>query len=292
MFKLSIITLNYNTKELTSNCIKAVGKIYKKELNENIFEIIVVDNNSKDDSVKQISNLKSQISNLTIIESKTNLGFGKGNNLGAERANGEYLLFLNSDTVIEDEGFVKMTDFMENHKETGILGGKLKNLDQTLQGSAGGSYNLWNVIFLLLGFERLGFLRESPRKVKKAAWVSGACMMIRKDVFKKLGGFEKELFMYMEDIDICFRAEKMGYSVYFFPDISLIHQERGSSNRTFAILNIYKGLLFFFKKHKPNWQFIFVKTILILKASVLTTLGKLTGNDYLYKTYKEVLAVF
>ena len=292
MFKLSIITLNYNTKELTSNCIKAIGKNYKKELDENLLEIIIVDNNSKDNSIVEFSKLKSQIPNLTIIESKTNLGFGNGNNLGVEKAKGKYILFLNSDTKVEDTGFNKMVEFMEKNQSAGILGGRLKNTDGSRQSSAGSSYNLWNVVFLLLGFERFGFLRESPGEIKKVAWVSGACMMIKKDVFDDLGGFEKELFMYMEDVDICFRAKQKGFETYFFPDINLMHQERGSSNRTFAILNIYKGLLFFFKKHKSFSEYFLVKNLLMLKAYFLNYIGKFTGNEYLYKTYGEALKIF
>lgn len=292
MYKLSIIILNYNTKELTLKSIKAIWKNYKKELGENLLEIIIVDNNSKDKSTAEFSKLKSQIQNFTLLESKENLGFGNGNNLGEAQAKGKYILFLNSDTKVEDDGFNKMVDFMEKKPDVGILGGRLKNLDGSRQSSCGSDYNLWNVFFLLLGFERFGFLRESPAGIKKVAWVSGACMMVRKEVFEDLGGFEKELFMYMEDVDICFRAKQKGFLTYYYPNINLIHQERGSSNRTFAILNIYKGLLFFFKKHKSLAQYIFVKNLLIFKAYFLIVAGKLTGNDYLYKTYRQALKLF
>lgn len=292
MLKLSIITINYNTLKLTTDCIRSIENNYKKELESGLMEIIIVDNASKEGSVPELSKLKSYIPNLTVVESKQNLGFGKGNNLAAAKAKGNYLLFLNSDTIIEDTGFIRMVNFMEDHPEIGILGGKLKNLNKTQQSSAGSDYNLFNVIFLLLGFERFGFLRKSPKKIEKVAWVSGACLMIRRDIFEKIGGFEKEIFMYMEDVDICFRARQNGFNTFFYPNINLIHQERGSSNRTFAILNIYKGLLFFFKKHKSKIQYIFVKNLLMLKAYLLTTLGKLTGNSYLYKTYKEALEIF
>ena len=292
MFKLSIITINYNTLRLTSQCIESIGKIYKKELNENVFEIIAVDNASKDQSGEELEKYESRIKNFKLIKSKENLGFGNGNNLGEANAKGKYILFLNSDTKIEDDGFNKMVEFMEKNPDAGILGGRLKNLDGSRQSSAGADYNLWNVFFLLLGFERFGFLRESPNAIKKVAWVSGACMMVRKDIFEKLGGFEKELFMYMEDVDLCFRAKQKGFLTYYYPNIALIHQERGSSNRTFAILNIYKGLLFFFKKHKSSAQYVFVKNLLMLKAYCLIVLGKLTGNDYLYKTYRQALKLF
>ena len=87
----------------------------------------------------------------------------------------------------------------------------------------------------------------------------------KKKSFEKIGGFEKELFMYTEDMEFCFRAKKKGFSTYFYPEITLFHKERGSSNRTFAILNIYKGILFFYKKYKPDWQYQIAKMSIILK---------------------------
>lgn len=289
--KLSIVILNFKTFDLTSNCINAIEKIYSKYLNDDYIEIIVVDNASMDGSDNKLETKYSKLKNFILIKSKDNLGFGKGCNLGAKSAKGEYLLFLNSDTEIEDEGFIKMTEFMGTNSSVGILGGRLKNPDGTRQASAGSSYTFWNVFFLLLGFERLGFLRKSPTKTEKVSWVSGACMMVRKNVFEKIGGFEKELFMYMEDVDICFRARKMGYETYFFPDINLRHKELGSSNRTFAILNIYKGLLFFFKTHKPFWQYILVKEMLRTKAVFLVIFGQILNNKYLKDTYSEALKI-
>ena len=100
--ELSIIILSYNTKDLTINCLNSIVEQYKQELDKDRFEIIVVDNASSDDSLAAILRLKSKISNLKLIESKENLGFSKGCNLGAENAKGEYLLFLNSDTEIKD----------------------------------------------------------------------------------------------------------------------------------------------------------------------------------------------
>lgn len=292
MLKLSIIILNYNTLDLTTKCIKTIEKNYKIELTENEFEIIVVDNASSDQSAEQIKNQKSEIKNLDVIESKTNLGFGNGCNLAATKAKGEYLLFLNSDTEVQDNGFTSMIEFLSKNPKVGILGGGLKNVDGTKQASVGSSYNLWNVIFLILGFERLGFLRKSPKKTEEVAWVSGACMMISKKVFDRIGGFEKELFMYMEDVDICFRAKKKGFDTYYFPDVNIAHRERGSSNKTFAILNIYKGLLFFFNKHKPKLEYVIVKYLLFLKALILLLIGKIFGKEYLIKTYGQALELF
>ncbi|MGA2911300.1 MAG: glycosyltransferase family 2 protein [Candidatus Levyibacteriota bacterium] len=287
---LSIIILSFNTKDLTLACISSIAAQYKRELDKEQFEIIVIDNASTDDSVKAVRNLK--LKNLTVIESNENLGFSKGCNLGAKNAKGEYLLFLNSDTEIKDQGFVKMVEYLKKNEKVGVLGGALKNEDGKAQPSAGKFYNLFNLFLMMIGLERVGFLRESPKQIKRVDWVSGASLMVKRQLFEKLGGFAKELFMYAEDMEFCYRASKKGFPTYFYPEVMLFHKERGSSNRTFAILNIYRGILFFYKKHKSNRQYWMARTILFSKASLLKSIGKLTNNKYLEETYGQALELF
>lgn len=290
VMRLSIIILNYNTKELTLNCINSILDQYKKELEDNKFEIVLVDNNSDDKSIESFNKLK--IPALKVIESNENLGFSKGCNLGAKNALGDYLLFLNSDTEIKDQGFLKMVNFLNENKKAAILGGKLKNPDGTSQLSCGKFYTLFNLLLMLLGFEKKGLLRESPRTIKKVDWVSGASLMIRKSIFDKLNGFDKDMFMYIEDMELSFKAKKKGYLTYFYPEIMLFHKELGSSDRTFAILNIYKGILIFYKKHMPKWQYFLAKFLLFSKAFILKNFGKLIGNSYYINTYGEALKLF
>lgn len=287
---LSIIILSYNTKELTFRCIKSVIEQCQKELAEGRIEIIVVDNNSADDSTSVISNLKAQNENLKLIQSKENLGFGKGANLGAGNAKGKYVLFLNSDTEAQDNGFLQMINFLDKNPDIAILGGKLYNADGSPQPSTGKFYSLTNLIIMLLGLERLGFLRSSPNKTQKVDWVSGACMMVRRDIFDKLEGFDENFFMYMEDMEICFRAKKLGFSTYFYPSLKLKHKSLGSSNRTFAIINIYKGVLHFYSKHKSHPEYLLVKTLLLAKAYFLILAGFLTFNSELKERYKKAIS--
>jgi hypothetical protein len=288
--ELSIIILNYNTKDLTIECINSLVEQYKQEFEKEQFEIILVDNASSDDSLEAIGKLKTI--GLKIIESKENLGFSKGCNLGAKNAIGEYLLFLNSDTEIKDQGFVKMLDYVKKNENVGILGGALKNENGTSQSSAGKFYNLVNLFLMLIGFERLGFLRESPRAIKQVDWVSGAALMIKRKIFEKIGGFEKELFMYGEDMELCYRANKKGFSTYFYPEITLFHKERGSSNRTFAILNIYQAILFFYRQYKPNWQYQIARFLLYSKSLILKNVGVISKKKYLVETYGQTLELF
>lgn len=288
--ELSIIILNFNTKDLTIECINSLVEQYKQEFEKELFEIILVDNASSDDSLEAIKRLK--INGLKTVESKENLGFSKGCNLGVKNAIGEYLLFLNSDTEIKDQGFVKMLDYIKKNENVGILGGALKNENGTSQSSAGKFYNLLNLFLMLIGLERLGFLRESPKIIKQVDWVSGACLMVKRKIFEKIGGFEKELFMYGEDMELCFRANKKGFSTYFYPEITLFHKERGSSNRTFAILNIYQAILFFYKQHKPNWQYQIARFLLYSKSLILKSVGIIFKKKYLVETYGQTLELF
>lgn len=292
MIVLSIIILSYNTKDLTLQCLQSVIKQYKKEFDNNKVEIIIVDNNSSDDSVSQISRLNKDFgrqANLTIILNKENVGFAKGCNIGVKAARGKYILFLNSDTEVLDNGFLQMVEFLEKNPRIAVLGGKLHNADGSTQPSAGKFYTIINLIIMLLGLERLGFLRSSPHKIQKVDWVSGACMMVRRDVFEKLTGFDEELFMYMEDMEICFRAQKFGFETYFYPGIKLKHKSFGSSNRSFAIINIYAGILHFYSKHKSYFEYLIVKTLLFAKAEILILIGFLIFNSELRDRYRKAI---
>ena len=293
MIILSIIILSYNTKNLILQCLQSVIKQYKDDLEKKKFEIIVVDNNSADDSVSEISRLRKDYgeqSNFKLIKNKENVGFGKGANIGANGARGKYVLFLNSDTQVENDGFLQMIEFLEKNPKIAILGGKLYNLDGSAQPSAGKFYNLFNLVVMLLGLERLGFLRSSPNKIQKVDWVSGACMMVRADIFEKLTGFDEQLFMYMEDMEMCFRAQKLGFMTYFYPNLRLKHKSWGSSNRTFAIINIYKGILHFYSKHKTYFEYLIVKVLLVIKAVVLILVGFLTFNSALRDRYRKAVS--
>lgn len=293
MVNLSIIILSYNTKDLTLACLRAVVSEYKKELEKKELEVIVVDNNSSDNSVESIKGYISGIKcseSIALILSKENLGFGKGNNLGVKSAKGKYILFLNSDTEVLDKGFLSVVDFLDKNANVAILGGKLENSDGSVQKSCGKFYNLFNLLLMLLGFERLGFLKSSPKKIQKVDWISGACMMVRSDVFKRLDGFDEKLFMYVEDMEICFRAKELGFSTYFYPNLTLKHKSLGSSNKAFAIINIYRGILHFYSRHKTYLEYVIAKTLLVAKADILILIGFLTFNSELRNTYKKAIS--
>jgi GT2 family glycosyltransferase len=289
MTTLSIIILSFNTKDLVAECITSLVRWYKQQLDTKEFEIILVDNNSSDgtlDTLKKAPFFKY----IKLIENKENAGFSKGSNIGVSHAKGKYILFLNSDTTVEDAGINNMVSFMEKHSDVGICGGRLKNNDGSYQSSAGVFYSIPNVLLLLIGGERLGKLRFSPEKETSVDWVSGAMMMTEKSFFEKIGMFDDHIFMYVEDMELCFRVKKEGKQVVFYPSCTVSHLSHGSSNRSFAIVQIYKGIVYFYKKHRNYVSYLLVKGLLYTKAYILVIIGTLIGNTYLKKTYSQAIA--
>ncbi len=288
---LSIVILSYNTPDLIKDCVNSLIDQFGSEIDENIVEIIIVDNASEEKNLKEVEELTKN-KKVKLIKSNENLGFGRGCNLGAENSKGDFVLFLNSDTKTLDKGFLRMVEYLKENEEIAILGGKLTNFDGTPQVSVGKFYTLSNFFIMIFGGERFGLLKSSPNKICEVDWVAGANFMVNKNLFNKIGGFDKNIFMYVEDMELCFRAKKNGYKTYFYPDVKVLHKEQGSSNKGFAIVNIYKGILYFYKKHQSKLSYHIVKSTLFTKALGVYLLGKISNNSSYTKTYGEALRIF
>lgn len=289
---LSVILINYKKPELTIACMSSLVNKLDKEFSEDLIELLIVDNASNDDSLKRLKSeiISKKYKNAKLIESENNYGFAKGCNIGARASRGKFLLFLNNDTVVKDRGLLDMVNYLEENSDVAILGGQLKNVNGSLQPSTGDFYNLGKAVMLLLGLQKYGLLDKSPDKISNVDWVKGAILMIKKEIFTKLGGFDENIFMYIEDMELCYRAKKLGYKIVFYPAVNITHEEYGSTNRSFAIANIYKNLLYFYKKHKSYTEYFILKVLLVVKAVILIIIGSLFGNSYLKNTYKQALA--
>jgi len=276
---VSIIILSYNTSELLEKCLNSVYANTKSD-----FEVIVVDNASEDDSSQMI---KKKFTKVKLIESKKNLGFASGVNLGAKSAQGEYILLLNSDTLLEDNSIGIMVDYLKQQSDVAILGGRLDNKDGSTSKSFDSFYNLPKLVNMLIRDKHRE--KVDVKKPIRVDWVSGGFMMIRKNTFEKLGGFDEKFFMYIEDMELCFRASKENFVTHYLPSAHVLHVGQGSSNRSFAIINIYKGVLYFYKKHHTLPEYYLVKSLLSLKGNLAILLGRITQNTYLVDTYKNAL---
>lgn len=284
---LSIIIVSYNTSQITRECIESV--IVSLKDSKIKYEIVAVDNSSSDDSVEQLKLLRSEYKQIVLIENDKNLGFGPANNLAVKSAKGNYILLLNSDTVVLNSAIEKLLTFAKSTKDADFVGGKLLNKDQSSQPSSGPYYSLF-VIFaaLFLRGDYWGLSRQSPDKIKQVDWVSGACILTKKEYYKKLEGFDEGIFMYMEEIDLLHRAKELGYHTYFYPDAKFIHYgSQSSGNRTYPILQVYRGFIYLYGKHHGKVARACLSVMLQLKADIAIILGKLSHNPYLIKTYEE-----
>lgn len=274
---LSIIIVSFNTKNLLRDCLDSIFKnLIQVALN---YEVIVVDNNSTDGSREM---LKSEYWQVKLIYNTENLGFGRGNNQGAKMAKGQTLLFLNSDIVALDAAISKLYAFFQSLQSESIVGAKLLNPDKTPQPSCGPEYSLLNIfIALFLKGDYLRITRYSPERVKQVDWVMGACIMMAKSSFKSLGGFDEGIFMYMEEIDLQLRAKKQNMSILFYPEAQFIHAGHASSGgRANPILNVFRGFLYYYKKHGSAVQNSILRILLLLKSVSAIFLFSLLGKKY------------
>lgn len=294
---LSIIIPSYNTAKETCECIESVYKSLRVARRETrvsnskfTYEIIVFDNNSVDDTVQQI---QEKLPEVILIKNKENLGYGKGNNAAVRKASGETILFLNSDILVQDDAVGKLYSFFLEHEEKfQIVGARLLNRDLSLQPSAAPFFTL-PVVFsaLFLRGDYWGLTRYSPDGVRRVDWVSGACFMMKKKVFSELGGFDEKIFMYMEEVDLMYRAREKGYTVGFFPGAQFIHYGAFSTNkgevRIKPVANLFKGFLYFYGKHKSAGELYMLKLMLLVKACAGMVVGQIARKPYLQKTYEE-----
>ena len=275
--KISVIIVNYNVKYFLEVCLHSV----LRATNGFAAEVIVVDNNSTDGSMQMVA---EKFPTVIRIENKDNAGFGRANNQGVAIAKGEYILFLNPDTVMPEDFFTKTIGFMDAHPEAGSIGPKL--LDGKGQFAPDGKKSFPSLsvaIFKTTGINKV--FSKSPYFNKYYAVhigedetaavdvLSGCCMLVRTAVLPKIGGaFDEDYFMYCEDVDLSNRIQKAGYQNIYFPEATLIHYKGESTRKaTLSYVRIFnEALSTFVRKHysKGNAQLftIFINIGIVLRA--------------------------
>lgn len=219
---LSIIIVSFNTKDFLYRCLESL------DFND---EIIIVDNDSTDDSVQTINSFKFK--NLKIIVNKNNLGFAKAVNQGLKQAKGDYLLLLNSDIIVKPDSINKLIEFTEKHSEAGVVSGKLLNPDNSFQGSCFYLPTLLKVMkeFWLKGPSVLSKYVPLGKNPVEVEAVAGAVFLIPRKVLQKVGFFDERYFMYFEDLDYCRRVQRNGFRVYYLPEAEFIHAHGASGKK-------------------------------------------------------------
>ncbi len=281
---LSIIIVSFNTKKLIDDCLASVFASLKGT--DVSFEVIVVDNVSTDGTRDMLA---KKYRNVRIILNSENVGFGRANNQGIAQARGDYIFLLNSDTIVTNNAIGKLLSFSRQHPRS-FIGPKLLNLDRSPQTSCGPFFSL-PVVFasLFLRGDRIRLTRWSPNSVRRVDWVSGAALLGPKKLFLDDLLFDEKIFMYMEEIDLLYRARRKGYHTLFYPRSVIIHLGSGSSTnkKKGPVLNIYRGLIYFYQKHHGRISTAILKAMLRTKAAIAWGLGFVAGSRYLKETYAE-----
>lgn len=269
MIHSSIILVNYNGSLFLHDCLNSVER-FVSSLNT---EVIIVDNCSTDNSVEII---KNSFPSVKLICSNRNLGFSRANNLAVKYSKGTHLLFINTDTIMIESTPQILSKYLDRYQDVAVVGSRITFKDASYQLSCGKLPNLlveflyriravlnnrWHHIFSAL-YDR------HYSKEQEVGWVTGACLMIRRDVFEKIGGFDESFFMYYEDKDICKQVRDAGFKVIYYPKTSLIHLLGGSSQGIKKSVSTYyrDSQLYYYQKHLGKFQTEILKLYLSLSG--------------------------
>lgn len=287
--KLSIVIVNYNVRFFLESALLSVRDAIKGIE----AEVFVVDNNSVDDSVEMV---KAKFPEIKVIANRENVGFSKANNQAIALAKGEYVLLLNPDTVVEEDTFSKCIAFMDAHPDAGGLGvrmidGKSNFLPESKRGFPSPEVAFYKTFGLSKLFPKsprfnryhLGFLDEM--EVHEVDVLSGAFMLMRKNLLDNIGYLDEAFFMYGEDIDLSYRIIKAGYKNYYFPETTIIHYKGESTKKGTLnyVKTFYQAMIIFARKHfsgQKAGMFVFMLQIAIWFRASITLLSNFLNNAF------------
>lgn len=267
IMKLSVIIVNYNVKFFLEQCLQSVFKALKNISSE----VFVVDNNSVDGSPAMV---KEKFPAVRLIVNSENVGFSTANNMAAKQSQGEYVLLLNPDTVVEEDTFLKVIAYMDENPDAGALGVKMiDGKGNFLPESKRGLPTPWVAFYKIFGFSRLfrksrvfgryhlSFLDKN--KVQNIDVLCGAFMLLRRSVLDRVGLLDESFFMYGEDIDLSYRIQKAGFRIVYFPETTIIHYKGESTKKNSLnyVYLFYNAMLIFARKHFSEGK---VKSLSIL----------------------------
>lgn len=284
--KLSILIVNWNTRDLVISCINSI----LENAPDFDYEIIVVDNYSQDGSADALVNLFGHDKKIRVIQSLRNLGFAKGNNLAYDNSSGEYILLLNPDTEVRPEALQSLVEYLESHPTAGVVGPQLRNPDGTLQPSVRRFPGIWSSMIVFSGLHR--FLRPhrylmddfSYEETADVDQVMGAALLTRRSIIKEFGGFLDEKFwLWYEEVDFCKRVKAAGYQIKYYPKAIIMHQ----GAQSFSQMDVFarkraaaRSLTYYFGKHGSLFDVAMIRVAL----PIVLFAAKLLG--YLQKVFR------
>ncbi len=256
--KLSIIIVSWNVREDLLKCIRSI----KKNRPSFSFEIIIIDNASTDGTIGMI---QKHFSEIKLIINHDNRGFAAANNQGLKISQGEYILFLNPDTILHPKSLDILVEFMDTNEDVGACGPKLLNADGSTQNSVRCFPSFRGALHRHTAFKFLGIFKGQYKKWVMHDFnndkqididqVMGAALMIKKSIIEKVGIMDERFFMYYEEVDLCYRIKQAGWRIIFKPEAVITHLGGGSSGQIPVSKRIMAmtSLIKFFKKHRGTF---------------------------------------
>jgi len=295
--EISIIIVNWNVKELLLNCIESI----KETIGDVPYEVIVVDNASHDGSAEALSESHPEVKT---IKNLRNDGFAAANNVAARRAMGRYVCFLNPDTVVQPGMFQALVEVLDSDEKIALVGPKLLNEDGSLQPSARNFLTNLNLMMSHLLFKPIFSQRIRSKLVyedwdhndtREVDWLVGACLMLKRAALEEIGPFDECYFMFHEDTDLCYRAKKAGYKVFFAHNAHVIHFGGKSCEQRWGDFTVLKYLAskhIFIRKHYGRLALFTHRTLIVgleaarLMAALLKHLFSVVNKDETMRAVK------
>jgi hypothetical protein len=288
---VSIIIVSYNVSRFLAECLASIDKETSCT-----HEVIVVDNNSSDDSV---AIAKAHRPPVKLIQNASNVGFARANNMGFKEASGRYIFMLNPDTVVLDHAVDTLVRFMEKNPGVGACGPKNVNPDLSLQRNCHHFPTLSMILVEYLRMKRRYakhkfFGREHMTywnydEIKEVDWISGASLMLRRQGLEQAGGLDEDYFMYSEESDLCFQLKKLGWKTVFVPSASILHyggqsslsQKKQSVHKSTITRYLHQSRYIFFKKNygKARELMLRMVDILYFSFSYMKNMIQVTKKD-------------
>jgi len=304
MHKLSIIIVNWNTKDLLNDCLSSIFE----DMSAPALEVIVVDNDSGDGSAEMV---KANYQKVVLIENRDNVGFARGNNQGISISKGEYILLLNPDTIVKSGALSSLISFAESSPRAGAVGVKLVDEFGNPQCSYGYFPRTLSLFFgFSVFFSKLGILKsfykplgvlscELDAKPEEVEYVSGACMLVRSEVISEVGMLDEDYFTYFEETDWCYRIRRSGWQIFYYPEAEIVHFGGASMGiiGERSLERYFTGLLLFLRKNR--WFFHDRLALLVLKnlwrfellfSYAIRSFGKNLDN-VIYKLQSQLRAI-
>jgi len=258
MPELSIVFVNYNDRIHLEKSLASL----QKNVQDIDYEVIVVDNNSSDGS---LAFLRENFPSVRTMGNKENLGYARANNQGIRESKGEYVLLLNTDTIINPGALNLLLQEMKKDPGIGGIGPALLTDKNNYQVSFGKKVNFISELFqkYFLNFY-YKLILKNDKKNREVNWLSGACLLTKRNILKEVGLFDENFFLYFEDIDLCLRIKEKGWCLVYFPRAEVLHAGGGSTEsfRLSSRFHYRKSQLYFYEKHNSKISLILLRIYL------------------------------